>query len=320
MKVRVWVILLCTALGLTLAWRGLQTYMDDTDPRYARQPRPSSGTARPSAPVAATPELPPLPPDAPRECVNAREPGPAGLANALAALPTEDKAYEWNLTPAVRCMLEVVSARAADDPVRAREVLMHGVFSSNAGVRTLAFQGFRRIDLPDMPAALQLKALSKDDSERAHAVEALLAMNAIEHMPGIVSGALDDPSGYIRGAARHALLESSGPAAPRLIAHALSLNRQSLELRRLFEERERARHDVSPALADVALDESLETPQRVNALEVVSGTGDIGLAALLAPLRQSSDSRLAATADATIAAFELRKSRGARSALPPEPR
>jgi hypothetical protein len=245
-------------------------------------------------------------------CLKARFPGPATLEFALTTLPTEPKAYAWNLMNGEGCLLRVVAERAAEDPSRAREVLLRAVFSDNATTRDTVLKGLARIDLPDIPAKLLTASFSEWDHERMFAVDAALALNALERMPSLVERAALDPYHGVQSRARRLLLGSPKAAAPRLIARLLVQHPGSHEAAELLSGREAEKHDVSPALVEIAADGERPSQERQEALRVLGRSGDVGALDLLRPLADDPDPVVRSQAAATVMELESRRARGAR--------
>jgi hypothetical protein len=181
-------------------------------------------------------------------CLKASFPGPATLEFALVTLPTDPSAYAWNLRDGDDCLLRVVAERAAEDPRRARDVLLRAAFSDNGTTRGIVLSGLERIDLPDMPARVVTASASEWDHERMFAVSAALALNALERAPTLVERAALDRYQGVSSRAHRLLVKSPKAAAPRLIARLLVRHPGSSEAAQLLSEREARAHDVTPAL------------------------------------------------------------------------
>jgi hypothetical protein len=234
----------------------------------------------------------------------------AALRLALATLPRDRKAYAWNVEPVNLCLFRALGDHAAEDPVSAREVLLLGLSSDNGMVRDLVYHGLEHVDLPDIPAVVQTGAVSTWDDQRTAAVRAALALGAVAHAPGIVERAIFDPYHAVATAARLHLVKSDRPEAPRLVARLLATRGEREPLLTIFAERERARHDVTSALLEIATDSQAPTELRAAALEVIGHRGDVGAIVHLVPVRNSADPIVQAKGAAAIMALEARRNAG----------
>ena len=232
------------------------------------------------------------------------------FALALRTLPREKKAYAWNVDEGTLCLLRALGQHAARDPVAAREVLLLGVFSDNASVRREVTTALARIDLPDIPAELKIAAHSPSDHHRMFAVQAALALNALERSPAIVERAILDDYHGVASAARAHLERSDNPAAPRMVARLLARHGSRKALDAAFAERERTRHDVTPQILALANDIEAPTEERAAAIDLLAIHGDVGMIDGLVALRDSQDPLLQPRAIAAIMALEARRARG----------
>jgi hypothetical protein len=238
------------------------------------------------------------------------------LSYAFSKLPTDKKAYAWHMDDGAMCLLRAVADHAAEDPVRARELLLLGHCSDNGTVRGIVHAGFEHIDLPDMPSLLQVEAQSSWGSQRSCAIASALALNALEHAPAMVERALFDEDGGGR-VVRYHLLRSKRAAAPRLLARMLVTQGEREPLAGIATEREQTKHDVTSALVEMAFDEQVPSEMRARALEVIGRRGDVGAMTHLFPLRNRPDPVLQPAAVAAIMALEARRNAGATAMMKP---
>jgi hypothetical protein len=242
-------------------------------------------------------------------CLKARFPGPETLELALASLPVEKGKYGWSLDEGTKCVVRDLAARSGEAPERIAEVLILVAISRAGSTAELGLEGLKTIDLPQLPSSLLVRLETGNDYERLRALNAALALGAISKSPELVERALSDPYHGVRGVAARALQHDDDPAAARMLAHALVHPPIDTQLMNVFSERERRRHDISPALVEIALDAQAPVAERQSAMEFLARYGDPAAADALAALAQSPDEALRAYAEATIA--ELRR-RGGR--------
>jgi len=238
------------------------------------------------------------------------------LRYALGKLPTDKKAYAWYVDAGTMCLLSAVADHAVEDPVRARERLLLGVCSDNGGIRGVVRAGFEHIDLPDLPPVIQVGAQSTSADRRRCALEAAVALNALEHAPTMLERAFFDEEGAGRVVRSH-LVRSDRPAAARLLARMLVTHGERDPLVRTASEREGTKHDVTSALVEIAYDEQVSGEMRAEALDAIARRGDVGAITRLVALRNRPDPVLQPAAIAAIMALEARRNAGATPMMKP---
>jgi hypothetical protein len=214
------------------------------------------------------------------------------------------------------CLLRAVADHAAEDPVRARERLLLGACSDNGGIRGVVHAGFEHIDLPDLPPVIQVAAQSTWPHQRRCAIEAALALNALEHAPIMLERAFFDEDGAGRVVRSH-LVQSDRAAAARLLARMLVTHGEREPLAGTAMERERTKHDVTSALVEIAYDEQMSGEMRAGALDTIARRGDVGAITRLVALRDRPDPVLQPAAIAAIMALEARRNAGATPMMKP---
>lgn len=233
-------------------------------------------------------------------CLRARFPEREALEAALQSLPKEESGYRM-YGPGLACLLRVVGERADEAPERIRDILLPAAVGGNFSNREVAIRGLERIDLPTLPDWLVQRAQSDPNGRRRElALEAAIALGAGELDLDLLEQALSDPSDSVQRAASRGLVDSRQSAAARMIARRLLDEPESRERLGLLRSREQSQHDVSAALAEVALDETAPVERRQTALSILGTHGDPGAVSLLEPLLRSGSEPVRAYARAAI--------------------
>jgi len=117
-------------------------------------------------------------------------------------------------------------------------------------------------------------------------------------------------------------LSCHAPAAARIAARGLAAWPGDPYMQMLVERREKGRADVSPALADVALDERASTDARVAALAWLTRSGDHGVIPMIEPLEAAGDPAVREAAAKALARLRESRDLGLASHMrpPSEPR
>ena len=254
-------------------------------------------------------------------CLKARVPGRDGLMFALGALPSDEKGFS-NPTAGVACLVDAVAVHAGGEPALVRMALLPAIHSPRLDIRTSALEGLGRVTLPDFPLSLQLDMQSPNVDRRRQALRAALALGALHVLPGLVERALVDEDSGVREIARVALYTAPEPAAARIAARGLAAWPGDPYMQMLVERREKGRADVSPALADVALDERASTYARVAALAWLTRSGDHGVIPMIEPLEAAGDPAVREAAAKALARLRESRDLGLASHMRPpgEPR
>jgi len=290
-------------LGLTLLWRGIQWF----DDYLARKSTASTVAASPGPPVPARTPRPvptPLPTPTPRsiiECLRAPTPGGDEIAAAIEALGKYDAVWPNDVDRAM-CLVEALAARATEDPDRIRDALIPYAFSLPSRLRAPALEGLKRVPLREMSPAL--RKASEGAVSASFPVQAALALGLDEETaPQLVAEWLNSPEASARGAIRSHLTRCPKRAAAVFIANALARDPGNATLVGLAKARDAEVHDVSDALADLALDELRPVGERQAALEALGTTGDPAVVPRIEPLRSAADPTLRTYAEAATAAL-----------------
>jgi hypothetical protein len=249
-------------------------------------------------------------------CVKARFPGPESLKAVIAALPTQTNEYVFNIQPPVMCMLRAIADRIAEDPDTIRDALRHAAVSMNATARELALDAYRTIDRP-LPAWAIEQIQKGDDYESVFAMRAALALGAMRRAPFLLERGLRSSNDSMRNAVRHYLTVDPDPAAARLAARTLLEDPKDRYLEAMAARREENLHDMSAALAEVALDRTQPRWNRERALRWLEQHNEPGAAALIEPLVRDPDPEVAAAARDAFTKLQGLVDRGLKPQLKP---
>lgn len=292
-------------LGLALLWQGLQWY----DGYLTRKSGYGGLAASAGRPVRARPRRPvptptPKPTPTPRAiatCLRIPTPAQDEITAAIGALAQYDAVWPDSVDDA-ECLVEALAARANEDPDRIRDALIPYAFSLPARLRGPALDGLRKVPLREVSPAL--RKASEEAVSASFPVRAALALGLDEESaPHLVEEWLNSPEPSARGAIREHLRRSPKRAAAVFLANGLARDPGNASLVGLARERDAVTHDVSDALADVALDELRSPGERQAALEALGTTGEAAVAPRLEPLRGAADPTLRAYAEAALAAL-----------------
>ena len=290
-------------LGLALLWQGLQWYDGYLARKSAYRGVPASAR-RPvrARPPRAVPTPAPTPtPRAISTCLRAPTPAQDEITAAIEALAKYDAVWPDSVGDA-ECLVEALAARAGEDPERIRDALIPYAFSLPARLRGPALDGLRKVPLREISPAL--RKASEGAVSASFPVRAALALGLDEESaPHLVEEWLNSPEPSAQGAIREHLRRSPKRAAAVFIANALALDPGNATLVGLARARDAQAHDVSDALAELALDELRSLGERQAALEALGTTGDPAVAPRLEPLRGAADPTLRAYAEAALAAL-----------------
>lgn len=290
-------------LGLTLLWRGLQWYdgylaRQSATPRLAVSPRPAP-TPRPKPTPTPTPTPRPV-----SACLSV-PPGEDEIGAAIAALAKEDAIWPGSVDHAL-CLVEALGGRATEDPDRIRDALIPYAFSLPGRLRGAALAGLSKVPLRHMTP--RLREASEGAVSASMPVRAALVLGLDEETaPDLVEEWLASPEPSAQSAIRTHLVTSPKRAAAAFIADRLAREPGREGMVRLAKAREEKAHDVSDALADVALDEARPAYERQAALEALGSLGDPAILPRLEPLRSAADPSLRAYAEAATAALRSRR-------------
>jgi hypothetical protein len=204
-------------------------------------------------------------------CHRARADG-ASLGLAFAGLPTEPADVAWHHEGAA-CLVAVIAARAAEDPAGATAVLAErAIYDPTPQVRT----GLARLDLPDLPEPIAAAADDRSRSgrrRRIHAVEAALAMNAVQKWPERVRAWVQDPDDLIAATTVRALAAQTDEASQAIVALEIASRPETGYLRALADQALWKPGTLDLGLAAVAADPRQPAFARGNAAQLVAERG-----------------------------------------------
>jgi hypothetical protein len=236
------------------------------------------------------------------DCLRAWAGDVDALVAGIARLPDDAGGYGKGLDPTQRCLLDVVSRRAAEAPAPAAEALAVIALAGTDAEQEKARAGLARTGVDARPRAIESALQSEDAGERARAYRAALALGALARDPALVEACLADAEAS--AACRDEAL--AAPAAMRLLAGAIAGQEEDEHLWALVEERGLA-DDLWPALVGVARDRERPAEERTRALELLADAGDPAVAVDLAPMVGETGDPLAAQARRTLAALQRRR-------------
>jgi hypothetical protein len=200
----------------------------------------------------------------------------------FAALPQDLRGDDWRAT-GTSCLVDVVAARAEEDPDRSAQALAESVLATmNSG----ALQALERLD-PAQPPAVIVAALdappAPDDYPSRFAFReaterlaiAAVAVGAAEHWPERVQEWLASPSLGVRERTLRALSRRTDAASMRLAALELAGNQQDASTTRLAFSELRWAGPFYEALADIAADTTEPVFLRAEAARLVGAQGGV---------------------------------------------
>jgi hypothetical protein len=203
------------------------------------------------------------------DCHRARAAG-ASLDIALDALPENLQDVTW-YHDAPACLIELIAARAAENPARAAAVLSERAMDSTA---PFAIEALARLDLAELPEPLSSVA---DDASRGrrmrriHAIETAIAMDAARKWPDRVRRWVDDPS--VSATAVFALNRQTDDASLAIVAHEIAQRPDSGPLTSIANLAARKPGTLDLQLVAVAADPQEPAFARGNAAILVGGQG-----------------------------------------------
>jgi hypothetical protein len=203
------------------------------------------------------------------DCHRARADG-ASLDIALNALPADLEDVTW-YHDAPTCLIELIAARAAENPARAAAVLSERAMD---GTAPFAIEALARLDLAELPEPLASVA---DDATRGrrmrriHAIETAIAMDAARKWPDRVRRWVDDP--LVGSTAVFALNRQSDEASLAVVAHEIAQRPDAGPLASIANLATRKPGTLDLHLAAVAADPQEPAFARGNAAILVAGQG-----------------------------------------------
>jgi hypothetical protein len=221
-------------------------------------------------------------------CHRGRQDG-APLEPVFAALPDAPPAdVAWKQEGAA-CLVQVIAARAAEDPARSTPVLVDCVLESANPAVLLALAA---LDVPDLPARLADAIDDPGRRRRRHAaVGAALAMGAAVKWPDRVTVWLDDPDRDVRLQTLRTLAAARDDASLALAAESLAREPGDDIVTRVAATSLALGGGLDRALAAVATDASQPAFARGHAAFLVSDAGGEDACRTVASLR-SDDATL----------------------------
>ena len=236
-------------------------------------------------------------------CHRARAEG-ASLDVAFAGLPTEPRDVAFRHEGAA-CLVEVIAARAAEDPARAAAVLAErAIYHPTPRVR----EGLARLDLAELPVPI---AAAADDRSRAgrqrrvRAVEAAIAMDAVRKWPARVHAWVEDPEDLIAATAVRALAARPDEASQAIVALEVASRPETSYVKALADHALWKPGTLDLGLAAVAADPRHPAFARGNAALMVAGKGGEEACRRLARI-DVTDAALRPDLDAAFAAIDRR--------------
>ena len=239
------------------------------------------------------------------DCLRARAPGEPAIDLAVEQLAAFDAVWPSNVDHAL-CLVEVLAARAVEQPDRIRDALIPYAMSYPGRLRSAALEGLTKLPLGEMSPKLQ--EASAQAVSASFPVGAALALGLDEDTaPELVEEWLQSPEPSASSVIRRHLVGSPKRSAAVFIALRLVLDPGNPELLGLARARGEKAGDVSDALADIALDEARALHERQAALELIGTTGQPATLARIEPLVAASDTALRSYAEAAVAALRARR-------------
>jgi hypothetical protein len=204
-------------------------------------------------------------------CHRARADG-ATLDVAFAGLPAEPWDVAWHHEGAA-CLVDVIAARAGEDPARATVVLAErAIHDPTPRVR----EGLARLDLPALPEAIAAAADDRGPAgrrHRVHAVEAAIAMDAVRKWPDRVHAWVEDPEGLISATVVRALAARTDEASQAIVALEIATRPETGYLKALADQALLKPGTLDLGLASVAADPRHPAFARGNAALLVARQG-----------------------------------------------
>jgi hypothetical protein len=204
-------------------------------------------------------------------CHRARVEG-VSLTVAFDGLPTDPHDVAWSHDGA-RCLIEIIAARADEDPSRAAGILAErAVRDRTPRVR----DALARLDLPELPDALIVAADDRRSSARLRriaAVETAIAMGAALKWPDRARGWVDDADGHVSSAAVRALAAQTDEASQAIVALEVASRPEHGPLASIVDQAMVEPGTLDLQLAALAADPQQPAFARGNAARIVAGRG-----------------------------------------------
>lgn len=243
-------------------------------------------------------------------CHRARVEG-ASLAVALDGLPADPHDVGWSHDGA-RCLIDIIAARAEEDPSRAAGILaVRAVRDRSLHVR----EALARLDLPELPDALSEAADDRKPSSRLRrvaAVETAIAMGAAVKWPDRVRSWVDDAEGLVSSAAVRALAAQPDEASQAIVALEVAARPEHGPLASIVDQAMRKPGTLDLQLAAIAADPQQPAFARGNAARIVGERGGQEACRRLARL-DAADPALDADLATAFRAIDQRFGTGFRS-------
>jgi hypothetical protein len=246
-------------------------------------------------------------------CLRGRDPATPFAALIAELPPTDARNPAWRQEP-TRCLVDVIAARAAEDPARTVPLLADCALVDD---RLALTEGLRRLPPQPLPATI-VQILThppattrevEDYRTRLAAVRVAVALGAAETAPPLVAAALDDGDRGVRDAALRMLRARGDDASLIAAAGALAASPGDDALEKLAIDRLRQGGALERHLVAVAADLGAPPFARAQAAHLVSEAGSEPAARVVAALT-SADATLQPELQA--AAQRVRQRFGAR--------
>jgi hypothetical protein len=234
-------------------------------------------------------------------CLRSR-PADAALSSAFEVLPTApSRDPEWR-QPGTRCLVQLIAARAEEEPDRAVAVLAEQAVESKVRDRSL-ISALLRLDPPELPDVVRAGLRESGTFElspgrrRIAAVETAVALGAAAKWPELLDPMLGDPDSRIRHAAIEMLIARRDDASLAAAARAVAAEPNDEVVVGFATAALRDGTALDRHLADLAADSSVPMFARAQAVFLVSRAGGEPAARRVVALR-GADSTLGAELEA----------------------
>ena len=239
------------------------------------------------------------------DCLKTRLPGHAGIARAIAALPTQDEALWPAQSEQTDCYLNVLADRIEESPDEIVEALIPMRLSFIARITEPASRGLRKVKLKAAPPSLRAALQNAAIDLRKPGLVLDLEMERID--PAFVDELLGDER--LAVSVRTNLVNRQTPEAARYIARKM-VESADESWNATGRQRDRELGDLSGILAEFACDPSHPPSTRIRSLEYLGAWGHSGALPVLGA-EKNWPPELKAYVDAAVAAIRSRPVRKA---------